>query len=100
MSGGTGGSGGGGAGGGYGSSFGKPGTVNTGGGGGGGMIDQCGCGNISPGGTGGSSVVIIAYPSSYANITTISGGLTYSGPTTIGSNKVYTFTAGTGTVTF
>jgi hypothetical protein len=26
--------------------------------------------------------------------------LTYSGPTTVGSNKVYTFTAGTGLVTF
>jgi hypothetical protein len=26
--------------------------------------------------------------------------LTYSGPTTVGSDYVYTFTAGTGTVTF
>jgi hypothetical protein len=43
--------------------------------------------------------VIIRYPSSYPNLTGLAG-LTYSGPTTLGSNKYYTFTGGTGTVTF
>jgi hypothetical protein len=44
--------------------------------------------------------VIIRYANNFANITTISGGLTYSGPVDSGGYKTYTFTAGTGTVTF
>jgi hypothetical protein len=44
--------------------------------------------------------VIIRYTDTFANIASISGGLTYSGPVTSGGYKTYTFTAGTGTVTF
>jgi hypothetical protein len=44
-------------------------------------------------------VVIIAYADTYPDITSISGGLTYARTTPTGL-KVYTFTAGTGTVTF
>jgi hypothetical protein len=71
---------------------GSPGTANTGGGGGGGSnIPQ---GN---GGAGGSGVVILSYPSAY----TLSVGAGLTGTTaTVGDNKVTTFTAGTGTVTF
>jgi hypothetical protein len=43
------------------------------------------------GGTGGSGTVIISIPN--ANSATFSGGVTYSGPTTVGSNKVYVVTA-------
>jgi len=73
------------------------GTASTGGGGGG-----AGTSDASPGtgGTGGSGVVIIAYPSGYPAITTISGGLTYTVSTVIRPGyRVYTFTAGTGTIT-
>jgi hypothetical protein len=53
------------------------------------------------GGSGGSGVVIIAYPDTFPAITTISGGLTYSVSTISRSGyRVYTFTAGTGTITF
>jgi hypothetical protein len=53
------------------------------------------------GGAGGSGVIIIAYPTSKAALTTISGGLTYTlaNNTTRAGYYVYTFTAGTGTVT-
>jgi hypothetical protein len=45
--------------------------------------------------------VIIAYPSTFAPITTISGGLTYSVSTVSRSGyRVYTFTAGTGPITW
>jgi hypothetical protein len=67
------------------------GAANTGGGGG-------GAGNASSGnGLGGSGVVIIKYPDSY----TIGGGsgLTFS-TTTSGSDKITTFTAGTGSISF
>jgi hypothetical protein len=49
-------------------------------------------------GAGGSGVVIISYPSSNADLTSIGGGLTYT-KTSAGGNTIYTFTAGTGTVT-
>jgi hypothetical protein len=49
------------------------------------------------GGTGGSGVVIIRYPDSFDNLTSIDAGLTYSFTTT-GGYKIYSFTAGTGTV--
>jgi hypothetical protein len=49
------------------------------------------------GGNGGSGVVIIAYPNTYAAITSISGGLTYDQPTRSGY-RVYRFTNGTGTI--
>jgi hypothetical protein len=46
-------------------------------------------------------VVIIAYPISYSEISSISAGLTYSVSTVSRSGyRVYTFTAGTGTITF
>jgi hypothetical protein len=76
------------------------GAANTGSGGG------AGGGNGSPGsggnaGAGGSGVVILAYPNSNPNITTIPGTLTYTLDTTTRPGyKVYRFTAGTGTVTF
>ena len=93
VAGGTGGLGGGGTGGGLGNSgAGVSGTVNTGGGGGG-----HGAGGGSAG-SGGSGVVIISYPTSNPDLTSIGGGLTYA-KTTSGANTIYTFTAGTGTVT-
>jgi hypothetical protein len=42
--------------------------------------------------------VVIAYPMSNTDLTTIGGGLTYT-KTTSGGKTIYTFTAGTGTVT-
>jgi hypothetical protein len=50
------------------------------------------------GGNGGSGIVIIRYPDSQAALTSIGGGLTYS-TTTTGGYRIYSFTAGTGTVT-
>ena len=66
----------------------QSGTVNTGGGGGSGWV----------GGSGGSGVVILRYPSTYT-ITNPGGGLTFT-TTTVGSNKVTTFTSGTGNIQF
>jgi hypothetical protein len=42
--------------------------------------------------------VIIAYSSTFGDFTSIGAGLTYT-KTTSGGNTIYTFTAGTGTVT-
>jgi hypothetical protein len=67
--------------------------VNTGGGGGGGGNTT---GGVS-GGAGGSGVVIISYPASYT--ISVGAGLT-SSTATVGSNKVTTFTEGTGTISF
>ena len=70
------------------------GTSNTGGGAGGGS-------NVSAkenGGTGGSGVVILRYTSS-STITNPGSGLTFS-TATDGSDKVTTFTAGTGNIQF
>lgn len=93
RSGGSGGSGGGGAGSSSSGVAGTAGTANTGGGGGGSNAD----GAPRAGGAGGSGIVILRYPASY----TIGGGsgLTFS-TTTVGSNKVTTFTAGTGNIAF
>jgi hypothetical protein len=44
-------------------------------------------------------VVIIAYPSNYLALTSISGGLTYDQPTRSGY-RVYRFTGGTGNITW
>lgn len=50
--------------------------------------------------TGGSGVVIVAYPSTAAALTTIPGTLTYTVDTTTRAGyRVYKFTAGSGTVT-
>jgi hypothetical protein len=44
--------------------------------------------------------VILAYPDSYPQLSTIAAGLTYTYSTASRSGyRVYTFTAGTGTVT-
>ena len=48
--------------------------------------------------SGGSGIVVIAYPDTYPALTTIPGTLTYTQPTRSGY-RVYRFTAGTGTVT-
>jgi hypothetical protein len=81
---GTGGSGGGG-------NAGSAGTTNRGGGGGGGNVSN------ATGSAGGSGIVVIAYPSTSADLASIGGGLTYT-KTTVGGNTIYTFTAGTGTI--
>jgi hypothetical protein len=91
---GAGGSGGGGAG--RDNANGISGTVNTGSGGGGTRSPVVGTGGLS-GGLGGSGVVILQYPAFKSII--IGAGLT--GTTAfVGSNKVTTFTAGTGNVSF
>jgi hypothetical protein len=43
-------------------------------------------------------VVILRYSNAYGNLSSIGGGLTFSYSTS-GSDRIYTFTAGTGTVT-
>jgi len=87
---GAGGIGGGGAGGTYAGQNGTAGTSNTGGGGG-------GSGPLSgyQGGAGGSGVVVVCYPSTF---TASQSGLTMT-TTTVGTKKVTTITAGTGTFT-
>jgi hypothetical protein len=52
---------------------------------------------LGNGGNGGSGVVIIRYPS--ALTVSVGAGLTAS-TSTVGANKVTTFTAGTGTISF
>lgn len=70
---------------------GTAGTANRGGGGGGGS------GGNGAGGAGGSGVVILKFADSFSP--TVGAGLTYSS-TTSGGYKIFTFTAGTGTITF
>ena len=86
--GGAGGNGGGGAGAGAGA--GTSGTTNTGGGGGGGGGDD------AAGGNGGSGVVIIRYPLTSPNATTVGSNVAF---TIAGLNRVITFNA-SGTITF
>jgi hypothetical protein len=75
---------------------GAAGTNNLGGGGGGG----CGNNGNGTGGKGGDGVLIIAYATTYDPITTITG-LTYTVSTSSRTGyRVYTFTAGTGTITW
>jgi hypothetical protein len=95
VQGGTVGTGDGGGGNGGSNSNGSPGTANTGGGGGGG-----GGSGPGTGGAGGSGVVIIAYPSNFDSLSSISVGLTYTfdNGVTRSGYKVYKFTAGTGTI--
>jgi hypothetical protein len=68
--------------------------VNTGGGGGGGTGYDAA--NGYPG-SGGSGVVILRYPNTYT--ITVGSGLT-SITTSVGTDKVTVFTAGTDTVSF
>jgi hypothetical protein len=84
------------AGGGAGNSNGPGGnaTPNTGSGGGGARSTS----GTQPGGTGGSGIVFLQYPSE--RTITVGAGLTSSGTTTVGANKVTTLTGGTGTVSF
>lgn len=70
------------------------GTTNTGGGGGGGTYASS-----TTGGAGGSGVVIITYPSSKGDLVNIGAGLVYT-KTTFNANTIYTFTSGTGTITW
>jgi hypothetical protein len=49
-------------------------------------------------GTGGSGVVIVRYPDSFDDLTFVGSGLTHT-KTTLGGYKIYTFTAGTGSIT-
>jgi hypothetical protein len=73
------------------------GGTNTGGGGGGGWNDGT---SFSAGAAGGSGVVILAYPSSFPAIATIPGSLTHTVSTVSRAGyRVYTFTAGTGSIT-
>ena len=83
-------------GGGNGSSSGAGGDGGNGfGGGGGGGVQTSG------GGNGGTGVIIIAYPNTFANLTSIGAGLTYTLDTTTRPGyKVYKFTAGTGTISW
>ena len=69
------------------------GSNNTGGGGGGGTQSD----TAGSGGDGGSGVVIIRYPNIYT--VTVPAGLT-STTSTVGTDKVTTFTAGTGNISF
>jgi hypothetical protein len=96
-----GGGGGGGRGGGYGNSAaaaaGIAGAANCGAGGG-----SAGWHNYSGqgvGGAGGSGYVAIRYPNSYGTLVSISGGLAWS-TSVDGSDRVYQFTGGTGTIVF
>lgn len=78
------------------------GAVNTGSGGGGTGT------NVGVVGTGGSGILIIAYPDSYTNLVSVGAGLTCNGsagntvPDTASrpGYKVYKFTAGTGTISW
>ena len=74
---------------------GSPGSTNTGGGGGGGGYNRSLSTNTT-GGNGGSGIVILKYPNTFT-ISNPGGGLTFS-TITSGSNKITTFTAGTGNV--
>jgi len=71
------------------------GTPNTGGGGGGGTWTNNASYATQGGGNGGSGIVIIRYPNT--NTITIGSGLT-GNTVTDGSDKITTFTAGTGTI--
>jgi hypothetical protein len=74
---------------------GAAGTANLGGGGGGGAGNSIN----GSGGNGGSGVLIIAYPDTYAALSSIGVGLTYTVSTSSRSGyRVYTFTAGTGSI--
>jgi hypothetical protein len=83
-----------------GTSPGSPGQANTGGGGGGGSyIINVGTPQQAAGGEGGSGVVIISYDSAYPPLA-IGQGLTSPSPTIVTGNYVYTFTAGTGSISW
>jgi hypothetical protein len=70
-----------------------------GGGGGGGAYNATFSGDNQPGASGGSGVVIIAYPNTFLPLSSISGGLSYDQPSRSGY-RVYRFTQGTGTISW
>jgi hypothetical protein len=74
---------------------GNPGAGNYGGGGGGGSFYDYAAYN---GGSGGSGIVIITYPTTYGTLAAVSG-LAYSYSVS-GSTRIYQFTSGSGTITF
>ena len=75
------------------------GSVNTGGGGGG-RAGASG-GTALLGGAGGSGIVIIAYPTSFAALSSIDAGLSYTVSTSLRSGYyVYKFLFGTGNVSW
>jgi hypothetical protein len=81
--------------------IGVAGTVNTGGGGGGSNA----YGGGKPGANGGSGIVIIRYPDTQPDLSSIGAGLIKTGggltPTvTTGGYKVYEFTSGSGNIGF
>jgi hypothetical protein len=53
---------------------------------------------VQSAGNGGSGIVVVRYPSNYPELN-VGNGLTYS-VSIVSNNRVYQFTAGTGTVTF
>jgi hypothetical protein len=71
--------------------IGGSGGANTGSGGG-------GCGHAELGGPGGSGIIVLRFPNTYPDFTSIGAGLTFT-KTSITGFTVYRFTAGTGTVT-
>jgi hypothetical protein len=71
--------------------------VNRGGGGGGGLFDNGA--TFRAAAAGGSGIVIISYPENLGTLASIGVGLT-SSTTTSGGKRIYTFTAGTGTIKF
>jgi hypothetical protein len=77
------------------------GDINTGGGGGG-TGDSGFSGQFGPDGrtfgSGGPGVVVLAYPTQYAAITSISPGLVYDTPSGRPGYRVYRFTSGNGTI--
>lgn len=77
-----------------------PGATNTGSGGGGVGVTFSNQATRNSG-AGGSGLCVIAYPTSYPAMTTVGAGLTYTVDTSSRPGfRIYTFTAGTGTVTF
>ena len=89
-----------GAGTGRGNANGDPGTDGTGGGGGGGYSGPSGSGSTGNGGKGGNGIVIIAYPTSYPALRTVTGTYTYDNGVTRSGYRVYKFTTGTGSFTW
>jgi hypothetical protein len=82
-------------------------SSNLGGGGGGGGFNA-GTSTYGSGSSGGSGVVILAYPNTYSNLVSVGAGLTCNGAagnttpdtTSRPGYKVYAFTAGTGTISW
>jgi hypothetical protein len=73
------------------SGAGSAGALNTGSGGGGGAYTT---GN---GGNGSAGVVIISYPSTFKDLSSIGGTLVHT-KTTSGGNTIYKFTGGSGSI--